>query len=115
MTTADDYALTEMWFWRLVSVATTILGAEQEKAEALRALMVAQPWDGRRFLYNSSPLDVAADLAGVVPTREQTDAFRVQEREAIEAIDRALSEQASIQTAATHRYRIDVERLAAAG
>ncbi len=115
MTIAEDYALTEMWFWRLVSVATTILGAEQERAEALRGHMVAQPWDGRRFLYNSSPLDVAADLAGFVPTREQTDAFRVQERQAIEAIDRTFTEQPPIQTAATHRYRIDVDRLAAAG
>ncbi len=115
MTTAKDYALTEMWFWKLVAIATAILGADQEKTEALRANVVDQPWEGRRFLYNSSPLDVAADLAGVVPTREQTDAFRVLEQQAIDAIDRALSERTPIQPAATHRYRIDVDRLAAAG
>jgi hypothetical protein len=115
MTTAEDYALTEMWFWRLVSVATAILGADQEKAEALRANVLDQPWEGRRFLYNSSPLDVAADLAGVVPSEDQTDAFRVHEQQAIDAIDHALSEQSPIQTAAAHRYRIDVDRLAATG
>jgi hypothetical protein len=106
MTTAEDYALSETWFWRLVCVATAILGADQEKADALQAHMVAQPWDGRRFLYNASPLDVAADLAGVVPSEDQTDAFRVQEQQAIDAIDRALSERMPIQSAPTHRHRI---------
>jgi hypothetical protein len=104
MTTAEDYALTEMWFWRLVSIATAILDADQEKAEALRARMVRQPWDGRRFLYNASPLDVAADLAGAVPTRKQTDAYRVQQRQAIDAIDRALSEPPPIRSVDTHGY-----------
>jgi hypothetical protein len=115
MTTAEDYAPTERWFWLLVTAATDILGGKREKADETRTLWLALPWERRRFFYNSSPFDVAADLAGVVPTQEQTDAFRVLEQQAVDAIDRSLSEQSPVLTAATHRYRIDVDRLAATG
>jgi hypothetical protein len=113
MTTADDYALTEVRFWQLVNCATEILGGKQDKADAMRARIVALPWERRRFLYNSSPLEVASDLASVAPTRAQRHEFRRLEQRVIDEIGLHRSKETQAQPTSTHRYRIDVDRLVA--
>jgi hypothetical protein len=115
MTSGEDYAKTERWFWFLVTFATDILGGDSKKADETRTLWLALPWERRRFFYNSSPLDVAADLAGVVPTEEQSAAYRRLEDRVFQKMDRALSVETQDRPATAHRHRIDVDRVAATG
>jgi hypothetical protein len=115
MTTAEDYASTEVRFWQLVHRATFMLGGDQNDAWELRYRLDALPWERRCFLYNASPLDVAADLSGIVPTKEQRDEYGRLEHEVLDFIDEHLSTPLETPMATPHRYRIDVDRLAATG
>jgi hypothetical protein len=106
MTTAADYSLTEIWFWQMVTLAVDLLGGEKDKADSMRMHIVSLPWERRRYFYNSSPIEIAEDLAGIVATQAQKDEYRRIEQALIGEIDLTVPEGKLAPPTATSRNRV---------